>query len=148
MSDAPDPLEAELAALTPPAASPELRQRIAGRLAGPAPVGHRRAWWLALAGGLVVAGVTAVLVWPAGRPTVGPGPEPVVIPQPAPPAVEVESPGPTLLVYRRALAGTPDDLDALLDEDATLAPDPGPERTRIGAFTRSEAQLHSLIGDN
>jgi hypothetical protein len=145
MSDAPDPLEAELAALTPPAVSPDLRQRIADRLAEPPPATHRRAWWLALAGGLVAVGVAVILVRPGSdRPV---EPDPVVLPQPSPPA-EAESPGPTLLVYRRALTRSPEDLDSALAEHATLAPDPDPELARIGAFTRSDADLRALSGDN
>jgi hypothetical protein len=142
MSDAPDPLERELAALTPPAVSPELRRRIADRLARPP--AWRRAWPLALAAGLVAAGV-AVLVYPRGGGPVQP--VPVVPPAPAP-AAEPASPEPTLIVYWRALARSPEELDAVLDEHATLAPDPNPEPVAAGAFARSDRQLRALIGDD
>jgi hypothetical protein len=144
MSDTPDPLERELAALTPPAVSAGLRERIAARLARPP--AWRRAGPLALVAGLVAAGVTALAVHRGGRPV---EPEPVVMPQPAPdPAAEPPSPGPTLLAYERALARPPAELDALLDAQATLAPDPKPELGRIGAFTRTDAQLRALLGDD
>ncbi|MBO0701130.1 MAG: hypothetical protein J2P46_22225 [Zavarzinella sp.] len=142
MSDTPDPLEAELAGLTPPAVSPELRQRIAERLARP-PV-YRRAWPLVLAGGLI-AGCVAVVAFRHGGPRPV-EPEPVVVPQPAP-AVEAVSPEPSLLVYERALAQSPERLDAVLDR-AAGGPNPKPELARIGAFTRSDAQLRALIGDD
>ena len=61
-------------------------------------------------------------------------PEPtVVLPQPAPP-VEVEDSGLTRLAYQRALARSPEDLDALLDKDAMAAPEPNPELVRICCF--------------
>jgi len=141
MSDAPDPLERELAGLTPPAVSAELRQRIADRLARPP--AWRRLWPFALAGGLVAGGVAAVLI---GRPG-GPRDEPrrVVAPPPAP-AAEPASPEPTLIVYRRALARSPEELDAVLDEHASFAPDPNP--VTAGAFARSDVQLRALLGED
>jgi hypothetical protein len=144
MSDTPDRLEAELAALTPPAVSPELRQRIADGLARP-PV-YRRAWPLALAGGLIVASL-AIVVWDRSRHAPRDGPGPVVAPAPAP-AVEPGSPEPTLLVYERALAHSPDELDTVLDRSAGGGPNFKPEPARIGAFTRSDAQLRALLGDD
>ena len=59
MSDAPDPLERELAALRPPAVSPELRQRVAERLSA-RPV-RRWPWAVALVTVLAAAGVVAVI---------------------------------------------------------------------------------------
>jgi hypothetical protein len=145
MSDAPDPLERELAALTPPAVSPELRQRIADRLARPP--AWRRAWPFALAGGLIVASVAAVLVWDRSRHAPRDEPRPVVVPQSSP-AVAPASPEPTLLVYRRALARSPEELDAVLGGHATLAPDPNPKPVAAGAFARSDVKLRALLGDD
>jgi hypothetical protein len=144
MSDAPDPLERELAGLTPPPVSPELRQQIADRLARPP--AWRRVWPFALAGVLIAAGGVAVLViGDRDRPAPRDEPRPVVAPQPAP-AAEPASPEPTLIVYRRALARSPEELEAVLDEHATFAPDPRP--VAAGAFARSDVQLRALIGDD
>ena len=83
MSDAPDPLERELAALRPRPVSPELRRRVGNRL------GARRrwAWGLALAGVLAAAGAVALVApWkkdpaPPVVPTVAP-PVPPAVPEP------------------------------------------------------------------
>jgi len=141
MSDAPDPLEGELAALRPPPVSPELRRKIADRLAR-----SRRAWRLAAVAGLIAVGLTAALAWRAGGRRDKAVPVPVV-PAPAPAAVP-ESSEPTLIVYRRALARSPEELDAMLDEHATLAPNSNPEPVAAGAFARSGRQLRDLIGDD
>jgi hypothetical protein len=145
MSEPPDPLEAELAALRPPEVSPELRRRIAQRLAGAPPTRPRRPVWLALAGGLAAACLAGILLgWGGGR-RHEPGPNDR--PQPAPPAL-VEDPGPTLLACERALARSPEELDALLDKDAGVAPGPQPEPVRIGAFGRSDLDLQALLGED
>jgi hypothetical protein len=145
MSDAPDPLERELAGLTPQPVSPELRHKIADRLAR-APA-TRRAWWLALAGGLIAATAMLVVVWNGSRHASRVEPGPAIVPQP-PPAVEPASTEPTLIVYRHALARSPENLDAVLDEHANLAPDPNPQPVAAGAFARSDRQLRALIGDD
>jgi hypothetical protein len=149
MSDAPDPLEAELSALRPHEVSPGLRRGIAEGLATPpaCPTTQTgRGWWrIALAGGLAAACLTAVLFWWARSRRVEP--EPIVRPQPAPPAL-VEDSEPTLLEYQRALARSSEELDALLNKHARAAPQPNPELERIGAFTRSEAALHALLGED
>lgn len=143
MSEAPDPLEAELAALRPHEVSPELRRRVAERLADAAPGRVRRLGWLALAGGLAAACLAAVLFgWWARRGE----PKPMAV-RPAPPAA-VEGPGPTLLAYERALARSPEELDALLDRDAEAPQGAGPEPRPTVAFTRSDAALHDLLGDD
>jgi hypothetical protein len=150
MSEAPDPLEAELSALRPQPVSPGLRRRVARRLGDDPrgltpPARHRRRWWFALAAGLAAACLAAVLLWwGSGRRT---EPEPIVVqPRPRPPS-RVEGAEPTLLAYQRALARSPEDLDALLDKQAVAAPEPNPELVRIRAFTRSDAALHALLGE-
>jgi hypothetical protein len=138
MSDAPDPLEAELSALRPRAVSPELRRRVASRL------GARRrwAWGLTLVGVLTGAGVV-VLVAP-GPKKLAPPPPPAVAPaSPAP--SEVESPAPTVLTFHRALARSPEELDALLDRQPANS-DPGP--MPAATWTRSPAALDALLGDD
>jgi hypothetical protein len=144
VSEAPDPLEAELAALRPHEPSPELCRRVAERLADAPRVRLRRLGRLALAGGLAAACLAAVLFgWAARRGE----PKPVFRPQPAPPA-QVADNGPTLLAYERALARSPEELDALLDREAGAPQGPGPEPRPTSAFTRSDADLHDLLGDD
>ena len=154
MSEAPDPLEAELSALRPHELSRGLRRRIGQRLAEASPPKPRRLWWLALAGGLAAACLAAVLFRRVGGHGEGsdPGPDPrpvVVRPRPAAPvAVEVDDSEPTLLAYQRALARSPEELDALLNKHALGAPQPNPELLAIGAFTRSDPALHALLGED
>jgi hypothetical protein len=68
-------------------------------------------------------------------------------PPPAPAPV-VEDPGPTLLAYERALARSPEELDALLGKHAVAAQEPDTEPVPISAFTRSDAALRRLLGDD
>jgi hypothetical protein len=145
MSETRDPLEAELAAVRPHQVSPELRQRIGESLAESSPTRKRRGWWFALAGGLAAACLTAVLFWRGNGPDVAP--KPVVLPPPARHA-EVEDGQPTLLAYQRALSRSPEALDALLDSQAADAPEHNPESVPLGAFPRSDAVLHALLGDD
>ena len=141
MSEAPDPLEAELSALRPHEVSPGLRRGIAQRLAE-APRARRR-WlgWLALAGGLAAACLAAVLFWWGNGRRVASRPI-VVRPRPA----LVEDAEPTLLAYERALDRSLEELDALLDKHAGGTPQPAPELMRVGPLTRSDAELHALLG--
>jgi hypothetical protein len=150
MNEAPDPLEAELSALRPRDVSPGLRHRIDARLADP-PHTRRRTWRIALAAGLAAACLAAVLFRSRGDRGPAPGPQPVVVrPRPAPPAVEPEddNPEPTVLAYERALARSPEALEALLDRQAVAAPELHPVLARIGAFTRSDAALRNLLGED
>jgi hypothetical protein len=139
VSETPDPLEAELAALRPRGVSPELRRRVADRLAT-RPT-RRWPWAVALVAVLASAGGLA-LVAPWNKELPPPVP-PVVVP--APPAVrESPDPAPSVLAYQRALARSPEELTALLDRHAAVAPDPVP----VAAFTRSNATLDALLGDD
>jgi hypothetical protein len=136
MSEVPDPLETELAALRPSPISPGLRHRVADGLS--TWPGRRWLWGTGLASVLMAAGVVAVVApW---RKDPAPPVLPAVVPAPAP--VEPESPDPSVLAYRRALARSPEDLDALLDKQATTNPNPMP----VGTFTRSPASLDALLG--
>jgi hypothetical protein len=84
--------------------------------------------------------VVALFRWGGSRP-VEPGPITV---RPHPPA---EDAAPTLLTYQRALARSPEDLDALLDKQAVTAPGLEPELVPI-SFSRFDAGLHDLPGED
>src|SRR5262249_31048950 len=103
-------------------------------------------WWFALAVGLAAACLAAVLLWWGSGRRAEPGPI-VVRPRPRPPA-RVEDAEPTLLAYQRALARSPEALDALLHTNATAAPERNPASVRFPASTRSEAALHALLGED
>jgi hypothetical protein len=172
MNDKPDFLETELAALRPRAVSPELRQRIADQLEGREwrdaenrasatrtasprsgfPIYRRR---LAVVGSLAAACLLFCLWWSGGRgvdPRTG-----SMRTQPAPRVEDthgddregaVNDSVPTLLAYQRALARSPEELEVLLDRHALAAQASDPELIRIGALTRSDAALHTLLGDD
>jgi hypothetical protein len=150
MNEANEHLEAELAALRPHDATPELRRRIANHRARSGSSSSRGRWALAIASGLAAACVVVVILQWGGAWNVQPAPN-VGVAQPgrelAPPVAD-EYAAPTFLVYRRALARSPEDLDALLARDALVAREPQPELVQISAFTRSDAALHTLLGDD
>ena len=123
----PDPLEAELQSLRPVGPSAELRGRVARDLSAYAGT-PRPKLWLA-AGGLAAAACVVAGAAVALRGIGNPRPRervPVVSTAPAAgPAVApdgatgpVADDRPALANYRRALAGPPEDLDALLDRQA------------------------------
>lgn len=145
MNEAPDPLEALLSALRPHELSSGLRQRVAERLGDSPHQERRRPWRIALAGALAAACLAAVLFQWEGKRAVKPQPIAVLL-QPAPPLTAVAS-GFTILAYERALARSPEDLDALLTEDATVALESKSELVCIRAFTQSHAELHALLGE-
>ena len=146
MSESPDPLEAELSALRPLEVSPDLRRRVAELLFEAPPASPWRPWRLALVGGLAAACLAAVVVrWAGGRRV---GPDSVVVHPPDAPAASVEDAGPSLLAYERAFARSPEELDALLNKHALVAPESKPELVRVCAFVRSDAELLTLLGDD
>jgi hypothetical protein len=146
MNDRFDRLEAELADLRPHDASPQLRQRIADHQARSGSSGPYWPWGLALAAGLAAAVLAAIFFPWAIK---APGDAVAIQVRTSPePRVEVEAPSTTLLVYQRALARSPEALDARLDKDATLALGPDPRLAHVSAFTRSDAALHALLGDD
>jgi hypothetical protein len=146
VNDRIDRLEAELAGLRPHDASPQLRERIADHLARSRPPVLLWPWGLALGGGLAAA-VFALIVFPWSVKTPDEAKLPVVrakLDQPA----DVEAPSPTLLTYQRALAQSSEALDIRLDKDALLPLGAGPRFEQISAFTRSDAALNALLGEN
>lgn len=145
MSQAYEPLEAELRALKPLEPSPELRQRIAQHLVDLPASRPRRIRWIAL-GGVAAAILVAVVVYMRGGGAADSQPH-LVHPGPAPP-VPLRDSTPTLLAYERALARSPEEFDARLNQDCLVASQSNHETLRIGAFTRSDAVLHELLGDD
>jgi hypothetical protein len=116
---------------------------------------------MALAGSLAAACLVAVLLrWGGGR---GVDSKTIAVrPQPAPPVKvadgevvdadvqdgDVKDTVPSLLAYQHALARSPEDLEALLNKHALVTPAIYPQLVPIGAFTRSDAALHALLGDD
>jgi len=159
MNETPDPLEAELSALSPHDVSPGLRGRIAERLSEPSSVKLPRWQWrrLALTGGLAAACLAAVVyLWGGGgvnlqRAVVGPPNVPPVEPaprfRPMTPAIIVDW-EPRLVTYQRALARSPEDLDVLLSHETRLASEPHSQLVQFRAFTPSNASLNALLGDD
>jgi hypothetical protein len=147
MNDRPDPLEAELSALCPQPISAELRQRIADRIGQSVPSRRPRFWLPALAASLTAACLAAVAWWWIGGQSFE---TPPVVVGPARPSSDgaADIAQPTLLAYQRALACSPEELDALLNKHVSVISLPDPELLRVGAFTRSDAALHALLGDD
>ena len=120
MNDDLDALESELSAFKPVEISPELRRRIAERLAEverPSSVGGGRGgrrWLAAAAGGIVAACLAAVVFgWIDNHPH----PSVVGLSQPTRLTSPDDSTS-TLFSYERALANSTDEFEALLDRDA------------------------------
>jgi hypothetical protein len=134
MTDDHDPLERELQALRPRMPSPELRRCIARELSG-ADARAVRTWRLAFAGALTTAACLAgLLLW---REWTAPRQRLEIVIQPAPAMPQGETITPTLQEYRRALAESPEQLDALLARhSAATAP-----ADDFRAFTRSDLDL-------
>lgn len=120
MNEPLDPLEAELQALRPLEVSSVMRRRVGESLADSPSLRVAKAWSqarrLVLAGALAAACLMTVVVvvrWGSGR---GVEPSPIVIqPQPSPLVhVEVAVLVPPLLMYQRAMACSPEVLDAAI----------------------------------
>ena len=110
MNDAPDPLELELSALRPCDVSPGLRGRIARRLAEVPTPEQQRPRWFALSAALAAACVVAAVFWRVGDRHVELNQNTRVAP--AVPRVGANSSALTLLAYERALARSPEELEA------------------------------------
>ncbi len=139
MSDMPDPLEAEMASLQPHEPSAALRRRVADRLSER----RRGPWRRVLAGSMAAACVVVAFVYWHRTQPVPPGPIP-----PLPPQTVIADTGPTLLAYERALARSPEELDALLQAEVISPRSASDETMPLGALTHSETALHTLLGDD
>lgn len=159
MNETPDSLESELASLSPHGVSPELRRRIAERLAESTITKPPKLRWqaLVLTGGLAAACVAAAIIWWGNGDidsqreiVVSPGVLPV---EPAPrvgpvaPAATVDW-EPRLLTYQHALARSPEELDVVLSREARIATDRPGQIVQFRAFTPSNASLNAFFGDN
>jgi hypothetical protein len=151
MTNDDDTLESELAGLQPREVSSDLRQRIAVKLTEPRPWRQRQAWRLAAVGALVAASIAALLLvrveWSANRqPVPVPGPAGDSLVKPDASALDTETASPSLLVYSRVLARSPEELEALLDRHGRLGSPAGSEMLPV-AFTRPDDPLHPLLGE-
>ena len=149
-----DPLEAELRLFRPVPPLSDLRRRVSERLSG-APAGARVRDW-PLTAGLAAAACLAIamMLWRAGG---GAGDTPHVATVPPPtmpstrpaPAPDVPMPLPTRMAYHRALAESPEALEALLDRRPAGAPRrTGRKAAPVRAFTRSTIDLVGPTGDS
>ncbi|QEH35871.1 hypothetical protein OJF2_44280 [Aquisphaera giovannonii] len=141
-----DPLESELREFRPAATSPALRRGVADRLA----IRRRRLRRVALAGGLAAAAgmIAAILVLaPRSGPVGGriPG---VAGPDGSAPAPAPDGDAmPSLRAYRRALARSAGDLDALLARHAGLGLGRGRDIVRVRDLRRPVGDGQILPGE-
>ena len=144
-----DPLEAELRTLQPRGVSAKMRDRIAARLAGSSRLRWARNRRILLAVGAIAAGVlAAVLVLrsdPAPKAQRADAPPENRTPQAF--AAAADDTLPTLQVYSRALAGSPEQVEQLLDRHAELGAQTHTGHQRLFAFARSGDGIHPLAGD-
>jgi hypothetical protein len=136
MNDEFDPLERELAALTPRGPSAELQEKLQREMRRDATAHRIGIAILALVAGAITA--VFILIWilsdaiPTSTTTRALGPVgPTVSPATAP---DDES-QPTLQAYRRAISHSPEEFDALLDKQAASA---GGASTMVHAFSRTD----------
>ena len=115
-----DPLEAELEALHPALTSAGFTDRVSRALRETSSPGSRRRAPVVLALAAAAACVVVAFAWWGSRGDGTHDAAQVVATRPAQPAgvARRELPPPTVAAYRRALAESPDALDALLDAHA------------------------------
>lgn len=129
MSDDLSSFEAELRGFRARPLPPALRSRIANRLVESAPVSGSLRQRLALAGGLIAAGLALVVVLNVlgpprrGGPTVSEH------------VSKRAAPLPSVGAYRQALSRSPGALEALLDQQAVYTAEPASKVQSTTAFT-------------
>jgi hypothetical protein len=142
MTDDFEALEAELRGYRPLATSPALRVRIAERLAEAALSASSLRQRLALAGGLIAAGLALMVVLNL----VGPRNRDVPITSRG---GAIAGPArPTVRTYRQALARSPAALEAMLDEQAVRSAQPSVNSRPVTAFTASNRNFLTWTGDH
>jgi hypothetical protein len=147
-----DPLELELVALRPRKPSAELKQRIADRLAT-VPIKRAVRWrqpfslGAALAGGVLAAGLAAVIVWHGGE---QPREVPPVTALPTLDAnldAAFDESIPSLWSYRSGLSQSSHTLDQLLDKYAVQSFEHQPGGAPGSVLARFNSDMNSLLGE-
>ncbi len=145
MTEPNDSLEAELGAMQPIKVSPQLRRRIADHLAAPSPVRSTPSWATPLCAGIASAGLaSALLLWLWSTPSAAP--DQAIVRSNSQPAVVLNGGMPTLWRYHKAIRRSSADLDAVLGTRGEYSSSPR-EAFDVAAFTRSPAQLRTLVGE-
>jgi hypothetical protein len=93
-----------------------------------------------MAGGLAAAFSLGFYLWPAPRPAVQPAsshPQPLALSLPH-----------TILEYRRALALSPEALEALLDRESVADTNAASEAVPLTALSRIDTSSHGIFGDD
>jgi len=98
-----------------------------------------------MAWGLAAACLLAALIW--WKSDRQPQREPIAKAVPTATSNDA-SQTPTLLAYQRALSRSPAQLEALLDDSAAIAGQSQADAVQICAFTRSDALIHALLGED
>jgi hypothetical protein len=133
MSDR-DPLEAELESLRPADLPPALVNRIGADLSHGERMHRPRTGRLGAAAAAAACVALAAVVWRAARPA-GVDVRPIVRASPVTPGSgAADSEQPALATYHRALADTPEALDALLDRHSARALPGGAKVTASSDF--------------
>ena len=146
MNEPLDPLEAELTALRPPEPSPRLRERIATQLSAQPVARPRILIGFAMAGALAATILVAAILVPWGL-------RRVVKQQPTdnspewPLAAASDSALPSVWSFHRALSGSADDLDLLLDKHAGLSTNSSRDSAQFRVFNPSDTEIHNLLGE-
>ena len=144
MNEAQDQLEAELAALRPHDASPDLRQRIADHRDHSLPPRSRWLWGLTLASGLAAACVVLTILLHLGGSRHG-APDQTIVGVHAEPSFKGRG-------RWASFSGVParprPDHPTNSMPCSTSTPCPAPELVRVCTFTRSNVALLALLGEN
>jgi hypothetical protein len=142
--------EAELAGLQPRQPSAELKSRIAGslELATPSPIRAtplRIKMRVAFIGGLVAAGLAAVVIWWGRVPRTGPDPQ--TMPGDSLLAQPFNSDAASVWSYRSALVRSPVSVESLLDRHSVARAAATSRDLNIYAFARLDSYTNDLFGE-
>jgi hypothetical protein len=149
MNDEFDPLERELQSLRPGELSPQLQQRIGEALAGDSPAlsSYRVRWPFALAGALAASALVLLILGRGREDAIRLNRDPTQSLPVESRSAQVANDTPTLWVYEQALADSPEAFDALFDKQGRMATQVGATRPPARAFSWSERDLTSWIGE-